>query len=122
IISSLLHSSFQKLSVSHIPQSIFCIRLAQTAKMRFQLSAIASLALLLASASASAEHCNSGETQMCCEKLDERNVGYYCATPDQQFPCYIGSPQLQAMCCTGYDLTPRGVSIPHGKRMFGINS
>ncbi|TEB19208.1 hypothetical protein FA13DRAFT_1802529 [Coprinellus micaceus] len=77
--------------------------------MRFQLSALASIALLFSSAFAQTDSCPEGETQMCCENLlPDFNVGYYCATPDQSFPCQSSSPVLVAMCCKSYDLTPRG--------------
>lgn len=79
--------------------------------MRFQLSTLVSTLLLFTSVHAQTEYCPEGETQMCCQNLlPDFNVGYYCATPDQAFPCQGGSPALQAMCCKSYDLTPRGVS------------
>lgn len=80
--------------------------------MKFQLpSVIASLTLLLSSTVAQTGYCPGGETQMCCQNLlPDFNVGYYCASPNQPFPCQGGEPALLAMCCESYALTPRGVS------------
>lgn len=52
--------------------------------------------------------CDAGLTQMCCMNLNEFSVGYYCATPNQSFPCQGTSPVLRPLCCKSYDLTPRG--------------
>ncbi|KAH6913252.1 hypothetical protein BKA70DRAFT_1558628 [Coprinopsis sp. MPI-PUGE-AT-0042] len=74
--------------------------------MRFQITAvIASLALLVSAAPSQTDYCPD-QTQMCCQNFQETgNVGYYCATPNQQFPC---QETLTSMCCETYDLTPRG--------------
>ncbi|TEB19209.1 hypothetical protein FA13DRAFT_487394 [Coprinellus micaceus] len=79
-------------------------------EMQFQLtSIIASLILLLSSAVAQTDYCPEGETQMCCQNLlPDFNVGYYCASPNQPFPCQGGEPPLLSMCCKSYALTPRG--------------
>jgi hypothetical protein len=53
--------------------------------------------------------CPVGDTQICCYNIDTNfNVGYYCTTPDQAFPCQ--GENLLPLCCGSYDLTPRGVS------------
>lgn len=77
--------------------------------MQFQVLFAATLLFTPALGYAVPTHCPAGETQMCCQNLlPENNVGYYCAGPNQPFPCQSGS--LKAMCCKSYDLTPRGVS------------
>ncbi|KAH6913198.1 hypothetical protein BKA70DRAFT_1262180 [Coprinopsis sp. MPI-PUGE-AT-0042] len=75
----------------------------------FVASAIASPAAATAASSPvqAPTYCPVGDTQICCYNLNtDTNVGYYCTTPDQPFPCQ--GDNLLPLCCGSYDLTPRG--------------
>lgn len=92
------------------PQTYFVSHPSPFYTMQFQLSAVfATLSIFFAATSATPTYCEAGKTQMCCQNLQEAgNVGYYCASPNAEFPCQ-SAPALTAMCCDSYDLTPRGV-------------